>query len=159
MTRTFYGIARAESFDGGATWTKGEDSGIPGPSSRFTLRVLKSGRWLLINHVNFTKRNNLAALLSEDEGKTWSPPLMLDERASVSYPDATEEADGHVTAVYDRDRGAFKKTEEEALSAAREILMARFTEADILAGRFLDSGSFTKKIVSKLSVYDGPELF
>ena len=37
-------------------------------------------------------RNNLAAFLSVDDGKTWSAPLLLDERELVSYPDAQKES-------------------------------------------------------------------
>ena len=46
----------------------------------------------MVNHVDYegNTRMNLAALLSEDEGKTWKYRLLLDERREVSYPDAVE---------------------------------------------------------------------
>jgi hypothetical protein len=113
---------------------------------------------LLINHVNFTRRNNLMALLSDDDGKTWTKGLMLDERSGVSYPDAKEADDGYIYITYDRDRGAYKKTMEDALACEREILVARVTEADILNGEVIDSGSYLKRVVSKLGEYKGAEL-
>lgn len=153
LVRTRYGIGVSFSDDRGRTWTPGADSGLGGPSSRFHITRLRSGRLLLINHVNFTKRNNLMALLSDDDGKTWSKGLMLDERSSVAYPDAKEADDGYIYITYDRDRGAFKKSLEEALSCEREILIARVTEGDILAGECQDPGSYLKQVVSKLGAY------
>jgi len=157
LVRTRYGIGVSYSYDRGATWTQGTDSGLGGPSSRFFISRLKSGRLLLINHVSFTKRNNLMALLSEDDGKTWSKGLMLDERSGVSYPDAKEADDGYIYITYDRDRGAFKKTLAEAESCAREILVARVTEKEILSGAVSCPGSYLKRVVSKLGKYRGPE--
>ncbi|MBE6702354.1 MAG: exo-alpha-sialidase [Ruminococcaceae bacterium] len=155
LVRTFYGIGVSYSSDGGNTWTPGRDSGLGGPSSRFHIRRLKSGRILLINHVNFTKRNNLTALLSEDEGKTWCAKLLLDGRSAVSYPDVSEGEDGYLYITYDRERGCNKKSLEEAQSYAREILVSRVTESDILRGEVTDEGSYLGRIVSKLGLYDG----
>jgi hypothetical protein len=61
------------------------------------------------------------AFLSEDNGKSWSEGLLIDQRAGVSYPDGQETADGTVYIIYDRDR-----------TGAREILMTHFKEEDIL---------------------------
>ncbi len=121
LVRTSYGIGESESRDGGKTWSEGRDTGWGGPNSRFHIRRLLSGRLLLINHVHFTGRSHLTALLSEDDGETWTGGLLLDERPDVSYPDAAQAPDGTIYAVYDRER-----------YGAGEILMARFTEKDIL---------------------------
>lgn len=157
LVRTKYGIGQSFSEDGGLTWSKGTDSGLGGPSSRFHIRRLRSGRLLLINHVNFTKRNNLTALLSEDDGKTWCAQLMLDSRSSVSYPDVTEAEDGYLYITHDRERGCNKKSLAEAQSNAREILVSRITERDILAGKLVDEGSYLCRIASKLREYCGTE--
>lgn len=157
LVRTFYGIGQSFSCDRGKTWSKDSDSGLGGPSSRFHICRLKSGRILLINHVNFDKRNNLTALLSEDDGKTWCAQLLLDERSDVSYPDAKEADDGYIYITYDRERGAYKKNMGEVFASAREILVAKITEADILAGQIQNPGSYLRRIVSKLTDYDGPE--
>ncbi len=75
-------------------------------------------------------RTHLTAILSADDGATWTGGLLLDERATVSHPDSDEAPDGRLWIIYDRNR----KTD-------REILVATFTEADIAAGRLVDSRS------------------
>lgn len=151
--RTHYGIAVSYSYDGGNTWTEATDSGWGGPNSRFHVKKLQSGRLLLINHYRFSKRNNLTAMLSEDNGKTWKYKLLLDERKEVSYPDAVEGNDGYIYIVYDRERGAYKHSIEEAYACAREILLAKITEQDILEGKLTDRGSRLKMVVSRLGKY------
>ncbi len=153
FVRTTYGIGVSHSLDGGKTWSSGEDSGLGGPCSRFFMRRLKSGRILLINHINFTGRNNLTALLSEDDGKTWKYSLLLDERDSVSYPDAKESDDGYIYITYDRERGSFKNSIAEAYADAREILIAKISEDDIIAGELKSKKGFLKCVASKLSKY------
>ena len=132
LVRTKDGIGQAFSSDGGKTYEGIGFSGHTGPNSRFFIRRLRSGRILLVNHVNPTYltdpkdwniRNNLMAMLSEDDGKTWIGGLMLDSRIGVSYPDGKEDEDGTIYVTYDYDR-----------LGAREILMAVFTEEDVLAG-------------------------
>ena len=152
--RTKYGIALSRSYDQGRTWSEGEKCDWGGPNSRFFISRLKSGRLLLINHVDFVGRNNLTALLSEDEGKTWPYRLLLDGRASVSYPDATEDENGNIYVIYDRERGCFKKSLEVALADAREILVAKITEEDILRGKLTNKGSYLRRVINKLDTYE-----
>lgn len=148
--RAKYGIGVCTSYDGGVSWDEGRDSGLGGPNSRFFIRRLKSGRVLLINHVNFTGRTNLTLMLSEDDGKTYPYSLTLDERY-CSYPDAMECEDGFIYAVYDRERGGNCKTLAEAYNNAREITLAKITEEDILAGKLVNPDSRMKVVVSKLT--------
>ena len=156
LVRTNYGIGQAFSDDNGNTWHSEGESGITGPSTRFHLRRLRSGRVLLIYHMDCgKKRSNLTALLSEDDGRTWCAQLLLDGRVSVSYPDAVEADDGYIYITYDRERGAFKKSMDEALSCAREILMAKITEEDILNGRIVTDGSSLQQVVCKLGAFGG----
>ena len=151
--RTEYGIGVSYSYDRGKNWTKGENSGLGGPCSRFHIRRLKSGRILLVNHYNFKGRNNLTAMLSEDEGKTWKYRLLLDGRNSVSYPDAKEADDGYIYITYDRERGCFKRSLEIAYADAREILIAKITEEDIMAGEIVNDGSRLAMVASRLGNY------
>ena len=130
LSRTEYGIGQAFSKDGGVTWEDNGPSAIPGPCSRFFIRRLPSGRLLLVNHKiplsnkpDFRPRINMAAFLSDDDGKTWSDGLLIDERKDVSYPDACLDSDGKIWCVYDRDR-----------LKAGEILLVGITEDEILAG-------------------------
>jgi hypothetical protein len=125
------GLAETTSPDDGVTWSPPIRSAIEGPGSRFHLRRLRSGRLLMINHVGFSRdvpiylqRSHLTAMLSDDEGKTWPHRLLLDDRTQVSYPDAIETPEGELRIIYDHGR-----------SSAREILLAKTNEADILAGR------------------------
>lgn len=151
--RTKYGIGVSYSYDRGRTWTKGENSGLGGPCSRFFIRRLKSGRVLLINHFNYVGRSHLTAMLSEDDGNTWPYKLLLDERANVSYPDATEADDGYIYITYDRERGCFLNSLEKVYASAREILIAKITEEDIVAGKILSSEGRLKQVAQKLGKY------
>lgn len=72
---------------------------------------------------------------------------------AVSYPDAVEGNDGYIYIVYDRERGAYKHSIEEAYACAREILLAKITEQDILEGKLTDRGSRLKMVVSRLGKY------
>ena len=148
--RTNYGIGVSHSYDRGKTWSTGEDSKLGGPCSRFFIRRLKSGRILLINHINFEGRNNLTALLSEDDGKTFPYSLLLDERNNVSYPDAVECENGYIYITYDRERGCFKHSLIEAYADAREVLTAKISEQDILNGKLVSKEGFLKNVICKL---------
>jgi len=122
-----HGIGRSISKDGGRTWTEVADY-IPNATSRFYFRKLLSGNLLLLKHGPLDQRigrSELTAYLSEDDGETWKGGLMIDERNSVSYPDGTQAPDGTIYLIYDWERGRDKN-----------ILMATFTEADILARTF-----------------------
>jgi predicted neuraminidase len=130
LVRTDYGIGESISLDRGKTWSPGEDSGLGGPCSRFFVRRLKSGALLLINHVvdagrdTPLGRNNLTALLSDDDGQTWPHRMLLDPRDQVSYPDGFQAPDDTIHIIYDRER-----------VGAKEILLASFTEEDTRAGK------------------------
>ncbi len=157
MIRTMGNIARSYSYDRGKTWTDAEFTDIKNPSARFHIRKLKSGRLLMINHHEFNDRNNLTAFLSEDEGKTWPYRVLLDERKDVSYPDVAEGDDGYLYIIYDRERGGYMENLEAAEKCAREILVSKINETDILNGEITSPESFTKRIVSKLGKYEGKE--
>lgn len=152
LVRTNYGIGVSYSWDRGHTWTRGTDSKLGGPNSRFHIKRLASGRIMLINHINFTGRNNLCVMLSDDECKTWKYSLMLDTRDNVSYPDATERA-GYIYITYDRERGGFKRSIDEAYADAREILVSKITEDDIIAGKLVNGESYLARVASKLGKY------
>ena len=83
-------------------------------------------------------RSKLTAWLSEDEGKTWQGGLMLDERKGVSYPDGFQAPDGTIYISYDRNR-----------STDGEILLARFTEEDVLARKLVGPKSKLKMLISR----------
>ncbi|MBE6584559.1 MAG: helix-turn-helix domain-containing protein [Ruminococcaceae bacterium] len=155
MSRTNYGMAQSFSYDRGKTWTVAENSGIKSPCTKNFVRRLKSGRLLYVGHYEYTGRNNLTAFLSDDDGESWPYRILLDERDYVSYPDADEGDDGSIYIIYDRARGAFHNTLAKAENSAREVLMAKLREEDIIAGEIVTETSFMKHIVSKLGKYTG----
>lgn len=135
------GIAQSLSKDKGATWSRPLHSDILAPATRFFIRRLQSGNLLLVKNRPMEDRevrSHLTASLSSDEGKTWLGELVLDERDKVSYPDGVQAPDGSIYVLYDRDR------RKEC-----EILFAKFTEADVLAGEFVSKGSKSKQLISK----------
>ena len=124
LVRTTYGIGESLSTDRGRTWSPGKPSGIPHVDARFLIRRLQSGRLLLVTHnpPDGVSRSHLIAHLSDDDGATWQGGLMLDARLGVSYPDGVQSPEGTIYVIYDWNRFTDK-----------HILMATFTEADVLA--------------------------
>lgn len=139
LVRTVYGIGKSMSYDKGKTWTPGEDSGFGGPCARFFIRRLKSGRILLVNHHEFTGRNNIKALLSDDECKSFNKVLLLDARDKIAYPDGAEGPDGNLYIIYDHDRYGDK-----------DIFLARVTEQDILEEKLVSPSSALQLLVDKV---------
>lgn len=141
-SRAAHGIGESTSSDGGRTWTQVQISEtIKHPSSRFYIRRLRSGNWLLVKNGPIdqqTGRERMTAFLSKDEGKTWQGGLVIDEREDVSYPDAQQLNDDSIAAVYDHGR-----------TSEREILLARFTEEDVLAGKIVSDKGALKIVVNK----------
>jgi hypothetical protein len=142
--KDYNGNGESFSADGGKTWTDVKGSSIPHPGTRFFVRRLASDRLLLVrqNPPNGAKvRTHMTAFLSEDDGHTWKGGLLLDERARVSYPDGTQAPDGSIRVVYDHERGG--------PSSAKEILMAVFTEEDVLAGKLVSPSSRLRVLVNQ----------
>jgi len=143
LARTGKGIMQSTSSDRGKTWAEPTDpQGIRQPVARFHIRKLASGRILLVKHGDTAdttegKRNKLKAFLSEDDGLTWKGGLMLDERNGVSYPDGFQAPDGTLYISYDHNR------------STGEILMARFSEDDILSGKLIGPKSKLQMLISK----------
>ncbi len=153
--RAEYGIGKAVSYDGGHIWAQGARSNLDGPCSRFYLGRLKSGKLLCVNHYHFQGRNNLTAMLSDDDGESWYGHLLLDERDQVSYPDVAQASDDRIYIIYDHNRGSGKRTLKEVLSDDRELLLACLTEEDITAGHLVHKDSYLKGIVNRLASYQG----
>lgn len=127
------------SKDKGVTWSPMDTlQAFISANSRLYLGRLNSGRLLLIYNNDSIKRKNLTAFLSEDDGKTWPYRLVLDERDNVSYPEAVQDKDNRIYVVYDRSR-----------TGAKEILLAIFSEEDIIKGDFVAGSSEKKKVISK----------
>ena len=142
LARTSKGLMESFSTDKGKTWAAPSASAIQHPVARFHLRRLASGRLLLVKHGDTIDthegRSKLTAWLSDDDGATWQGGLMLDERKGISYPDGFQAPDGTIYISYDRNR----KTDGE-------VLLARFTEEDILARRVMGKKSKLGILISR----------
>ena len=141
LNRASYGIGESFSYDMGRTWSEMTPSKIAHTVSRFFITRLKSGNLLLVKHGEIEEqgiRENLKAFVSKDDGKTWVGGLMIDERYCVSYPDGVQSEDGRIYIIYDFNRHHDK-----------EILMAVFTESDVLAGKPVSPEATFRQLVNK----------
>lgn len=138
------GLVESYSSDKGWTWSEAtEPKDVNGPCSRFHFRRLRSGNIIFVKHgdtmddFNRGWRCNTRVFLSKDDGKTWLGGLQIEAQGG-SYPDCDQAADGtiYVTLDHGRDKWA-------------EIRLARFTEADIEAGKLVTPGSKTWMLVMK----------
>ncbi len=149
-----------ESFssDGGKTWSEPKQAAtVQNINARFFLRRLASGRILLVKNGSpserLQKRTHMSASLSEDEGQTWKGGLILDERNAVSYPDGFEAPDGLIHLLYDWNR-----------HSDAEILLAKFREEDVLAGKVVSPDAKLSLLANKATgpkperLYNGIEL-
>ena len=151
LARTKKGIMQSISTDRGITWSEpSELAGVRHPNARFFIRRLASGRILLIKHGDAIDahqgRVKLSAWLSEDEGRTWQGGLVLDDRPGVSNPDGFQTPDGMIYISYDRNR-----------ATDGEILMACFTEDDVLAKDLVSPKSKLKMLISRPLAIKKPE--
>lgn len=151
VIRTSKGLYESSSGDGGKSWS--EASAMPqfeGPSTRACMKKLASGAFLLVYHdapklkSGAYPRSRLTAWLSDDEGKTWPHKLVVDERSSVSYPDATQGPDGRIYITYDH--GRYNAGE-------KGILVCILAEEDIRAGRFVSKGRARQLLVNRALGY------
>jgi len=146
LARTSYGIAQSTSADHGQTWSRGEPfTRAMNVNTRFFLRRLQSGRMLLVVNNDPKARRQLTAMLSDDGSRTFPHKLLLDER-STSYPDGTETADGSLYLIYDQQRYT---------RDAQQILFAKITEADILAGKLVTPTSRLAQKINRLADHGG----
>lgn len=148
LTRTRYGIGQSFSDDGGKTWSEVEPSGIINAGTRFFVKRLQSGNILLVKNGPIDQnvgRSRMMAFVSKDDGQSWQGGLMLDERTGLSYPDGDQGSDGTIYVIYDRHR----YTEQE-------ILMAAFTEEDVLAGEPVSDRVLLRSLINK-SFGENPE--
>lgn len=137
------GMYQSFSEDGGHTWSPAEHSGLEHSSSRHCMRRLPSGRILLVKHgypveTRPEDRSHLTAYVSKDEGRTWLGGLAIDDRLKVSYPDVALAPDGRIFVSYDLNR-----------YTEGNILLARFTEEDVLARELVTPGSALRKLISR----------
>lgn len=98
-------LVRAESTDGGWTWTRGRDSAFPNPNAAVDFLKLKSGNLLLVYNDSMVSRTPLVAALSTDGDRTYPHRRAIAEGpGDFAYPIAVQTADQRIHVVYTSDR-------------------------------------------------------
>ena len=98
-------LVRAESRDGGWTWTPGRDSAFPNPNAAVDFLKLASGNLLLVYNDSMTSRTPLIAALSTDADATYPHRRAIAEGpGDFAYPIALQTADGRIHVVYTSNR-------------------------------------------------------
>ncbi|WP_435006160.1 sialidase family protein [Tundrisphaera lichenicola] len=98
-------LIRAESKDGGRTWSEGRDSQFPNPNAAVDFLKLESGRLLLIYNDSMNRRTPLTIALSPDDDRSWTVRRnIMEGPGDFAYPSAFQARDGKIHLVYTSDR-------------------------------------------------------
>jgi predicted neuraminidase len=100
-------IYRADSADGGRTWSAARPTSLPNPNSGIDGVRLRDGRILLVYNHSARGRTPLNVALSSDGGETWTPFVELETApGEYSYPAVIQSANGdvHITYTWKRKR-------------------------------------------------------
>lgn len=97
-------LVRAESHDGGLTWSEGEDSEFPNPNAAVDFIKLKNNHLLLVYNDSKTDRTPLTVAISTDGGKTFPHRRNIAEGpGSFSYPTAIQTDNGRIHITFTSD--------------------------------------------------------
>ena len=95
---------RAESRDGGRTWSEGKDSEFPNPNAAVDFIKLRNDHLLLVYNDSFTNRAPLAVAISTDNAKTFPYRRNVAEGpGDFGYPTAVQTRDGKIHVVFTSD--------------------------------------------------------
>jgi len=100
-------ICQATSTDGGHSWSPARPTALPHPNSGIDAVKTKDGTIALVYNHTQKGRTPLNIAFSQDEGETWSQPLVLEEQpGEFSYPAVIQAKDGnlHITYTWKRKR-------------------------------------------------------
>ena len=105
-------IHAATTEDGGAHWSAPAVTKLPNPGAGIALLRLADGRLLLAYNPVAGNRNQLALAASRDQGRHWSPPMMLEQDnnpdAEFSYPALLQDSRGIIHLAYTWQRKRIK---------------------------------------------------
>lgn len=94
-------LVRAESRDGGLTWSEGMDSKFPNPNAAVDFIKLRSGNLLLVYNDHMYQRTPLTAALSTDQDRSYPYRRNIAEgKDSFAYPIALQTQDDRIHVVY-----------------------------------------------------------
>lgn len=97
-------LVRAESRDGGRTWSQGRDSEFPNPNAAADFIKLRNDHLLLVYNNSFTNRTPLTVAISTNNATTF--PFRLDIAAGAGdfgYPTAVQTRDGKIHVLFTSD--------------------------------------------------------
>jgi predicted neuraminidase len=94
-------IVRAESRDGGKSWSEGRDTKFPNPNAAIDFLKLQNGHLLLVYNDSPLHRTPLTVAISADADKTYphSRNIAVGDH-DYAYPYAIQTADGKIHVVY-----------------------------------------------------------
>jgi predicted neuraminidase len=94
-------VVRAESHDGGNSWSEGQDTKFPNPNAAIDFLKLKNGHLLLVFNDSPLDRTPLTVAISTDNDKTWPARRNIAVgNHDYGYPYAIQTADGKIHIVY-----------------------------------------------------------
>ena len=98
-------VLYATSADRGVTWTRAQRGNLPNPDSAVALTQLRDGRLLIIFNDSDTQRTPLVAMVSSDDGVSWSGrTVLVDGAGAFSYPSVVQTSDGVLHVMYSQNR-------------------------------------------------------
>ncbi|MBI1387766.1 MAG: hypothetical protein GC154_04905 [bacterium] len=94
-------MQRAESHDGGLTWSEGKNTRFPNPNAAVDFLRLKNGHLALIYNDNMNDRTPLTVAISTDGDKTYPYQRnIMEGNNTFAYPYAIQASDGKIHVVF-----------------------------------------------------------
>ncbi len=94
-------IIRAESRDGGWTWSEGKNSAFPNPNAAIDFIQLRSGSLLLVYNDSMNDRTPLTVALSKDQDRSYPHRRNIAEGPhDYAYPQAIQAKDGRIHLIF-----------------------------------------------------------
>jgi predicted neuraminidase len=95
-------LVRAESHDGGETWSEGADSKFPNPNAAVDIKKLRNGHLIMAYNDSMNDRNPLTVAISTDNDKTWpyKKDIINQPGGDFGYPTLLETQDGKIHLLF-----------------------------------------------------------
>ena len=94
-------LVRAESRDGGRTWSKGKETQFPNPNAATDFIKLANGHLMLVYNDSMNDRTPLTVAISTDNDKTYPYRRnILTGRGPYAYPSAIQTRDGKIHVIF-----------------------------------------------------------
>jgi predicted neuraminidase len=97
-------LVRAESHDGGFTWTRGVNSPFPNPNAAVEFKELRNGHLVLVYNDSMNERTPLTAAISTDAGRNFHHRRNIVEGpGDFSYPTLIQTRDNKIHVTFTSD--------------------------------------------------------